>query len=164
MVRGAYRSPESDGFIPRRHVNKMKHRFKKPSKKVSERMRRVKSSDTSLENAMKEILRSRRIKYEKQPDLEGHPDFRIEGTNVLIFCDSSFWHGRRKAETTGEAFKKNREFWTEKLIENRKRDQRNNRALRKSGWSVQRFWDTDILKKPDKVINRLERMINEANG
>jgi len=30
--------------------------------------------------------------------------------------------------------------------------------------AVQRFWDTDILKKPDKVINRLKRIINEANG
>jgi len=141
----------------------MKQCFKKPSKKVSERMRRVKSSGTSLEIAMEEILRNLHISYERQPDLRGRPDFRIKGTNVLIFCDSSFWHGRREIEITGKAFKKNREFWTKKLIENRKRDQSNNRALRKSGWSVQRFWDTDILKRPDKVRNRLRRIINETN-
>ena len=72
--------------------------------------------------------------------------------------------GKREKEITGEAFKKNREFWKKKLIENRKRDTQNNRALRRSGWSVQRFWDTDILKKPDKVINRLRRIINETIG
>lgn len=142
----------------------MKRCFKKPSKEISERMKKVKSVGTSLEKRMESILRSLGITYQKQPNLQGHPDFRISGTNVLIFCDSSFWHGRREKEITGNAFKKNREFWREKLTENRKRDNRNNRALRKSGWSVWRFWDTDILKKPDKVINRLKRIINEANG
>lgn len=127
-------------------------------------MKKVKSIGTSLEKRMESILRSLGIMYQKQPNLQGHPDFRISGTNVLIFCDSSFWHGRREKEITGNSFKKNREFWREKLTENRKRDNRNNRALRKSGWSVQRFWDTDILKKPDKVINRLKRITNEANG
>ena len=142
----------------------MKQRFKKPSKNVSERMKKVKSTDTNLEKTMEKTLRGLHIKYEKQPDLEGCPDFRIKGTNILIFCDSSFWHGKREKEITGEAFKKNREFWKKKLIENRKRDTQNNRALRRSGWSVQRFWDTDILKKPDKVINRLRRIINETIG
>jgi len=127
-------------------------------------MKKVKSTDTNLEKTMEKTLRSLHIKYEKQPDLEGCPDFRIKGTNILIFCDSSFWHGKREKEITGEAFKKNREFWKKKLIENRKRDTQNNRALRRSGWSVQRFWDTDILKKPDKVINRLRRIINETIG
>jgi DNA mismatch endonuclease (patch repair protein) len=139
----------------------MKRCFEKPSKEVSERMKKVKSVGTSLEKRMESILRSLGIRYQKQPNLQGHPDFRISGTNVLIFCDSSFWHGRREKEITGNAFKKNREFWREKLTENRKRDTRNNRALRKSGWSVQRFWDTDILKRPDKVRNRLWRIINE---
>jgi DNA mismatch endonuclease (patch repair protein) len=142
----------------------MKQSFEKPSKEVSERMKRVKSSDTSLEKAMEELLKGLQISYEKQPDLLGHPDFRIKETNVLIFCDSSFWHGRRESEITGTAFKKNKEFWTKKLMENRKRDQRINRTLRKSGWSVQRFWDTDVLKRQDKVKNRLRRIINEKSG
>lgn len=141
----------------------MKRCFEKPSKEVSERMKKVKSVGTSLEKRMESILRNHGIRYQKQPNLQGHPDFRISGTNVLIFCDSSFWHGRREREITGNAFKKNREFWREKLTENRKRDNRNNRVLRKSGWSVWRFWDTDILKRPDKVRNRLRRIINETN-
>ena len=127
-------------------------------------MKRVKSIGTRLEQAMESLLKERKVKYEKQPNLRGKPDFRIKKSNVLIFCDSSFWHGKREKEITGEAFKKNREFWKKKLIENRKRDTQNNRALRRSGWSVQRFWDTDILKKPDKVINRLRRIINETIG
>jgi len=140
----------------------MKSRFKKPTKEVSERMKRVKSRGTALEKQMENILRSLHIRYNRQPDIRGNPDFRIKDTNVLLFCDSSFWHGRREKEVTGKAFRRNRALWVEKLTRNRLRDERNNRALRRAGWSVWRFWDTDILKKPEKVKNRLRRIMNEA--
>jgi DNA mismatch endonuclease (patch repair protein) len=140
----------------------MKSRFKKPTKEVSERMKRVKSRGTALEKQMENILRSLHIRYNRQPDIRGNPDFRIKDTNVLLFCDSSFWHGRREKEVTGKAFRRNRALWVEKLTRNRLRDERNNRALRRTGWSVWRFWDTDILKKPEKVKNRLRRIMNEA--
>jgi DNA mismatch endonuclease (patch repair protein) len=140
----------------------MKRHFKKPSREVSERMKRVKSRGTALEKEMERILRGLHIRYQSQPDLRGNPDFRITDTNVLLFCDSSFWHGRREKEVSGRAFKRNRTLWVEKLIKNRKRDDRNNRALRRAGWSVWRFWDTDILKKPEKIKNRLRRIMNEA--
>jgi DNA mismatch endonuclease (patch repair protein) len=91
--------------------------------------------------------------------ISGKPDFVVKGTDLLIFCDSSFWHGRRTRETSGKAFKINRTFWTRKLMMNRSRDLRNNRRLRAQGWSVARFWDTDILRKPEKVKLKLRRMI-----
>lgn len=140
----------------------MKSRFSKPGTDVSDRMKKVKSKGTSLEKEMERVLRNLGIRYERQPDLQGKPDFRIRGTNLLIFCDSSFWHGRREKEVTGKAFKRNRALWVEKLTKNKKRDERNNRALRRDGWSVWRFWDTDILKHPDKVKKRLRRAINVA--
>lgn len=135
--------------------------FRKPSPAVSERMKRVRSSNTKMENAMEDLLKEQKIKYEKQVNLLGRPDFRISGTNILVFCDSSFWHGRREKEIKGEAFKKNREFWVNKLRENRRRDARINRILRKESWRVLRFWDTDILKFPEKVIKKLLRELKK---
>ena len=135
--------------------------FRKPSFVVSKRMKRVKSSDTQMEKAMESLLRGQKIKYEKQPSLLGRPDFKIKKTNLLIFCDSSFWHGRRTKEITGEAFKKNKDFWVTKLTENKKRDARINRTLKKEGWCVLRFWDTDILKTPEKVTKRLLKEIRK---
>lgn len=129
--------------------------FKKPSKETSMRMTRVKSRNTKLEKAMESLLRRFKIKYERQPELEGTPDFRIKGTNIVVFCDSSFWHGRREKEVTGEAFKKNREFWQIKLLRNVERDKIINRVLRREGWQVLRFWDSDILKRPEKITKRL---------
>lgn len=134
--------------------------YRTPRPEVSERMKRVRSKDTGLERAMEEILKGLGTRYERQPDLPGKPDFRIRGTDILLFCDSSFWHGRRQAEVAGRAFTRNKAFWTRKLVENKRRDQRIRRALRKSGWSVHGFWDTDILGSPHKVIKRLRRLVH----
>ncbi len=136
--------------------------FRKPSLAVSRRMKRVKSSNTRIEKRMEALLKNQEIRYERQPSLTGKPDFRIKDANILVFCDSSFWHGRRKKEVKGEAFKKNRDFWVNKLRENKNRDARINRALRKEGWRALRFWDTDILKFPEKVTARLKRELKNG--
>jgi DNA mismatch endonuclease (patch repair protein) len=127
---------------------------------ASERMRKIKSKGTGLEKAMERILRGASIKFKRQPKLLGHPDFQIRDTNVLIFCDSSFWHGRRKNELDGSAFSANKHLWVEKLNATKKRDVCVSRALRRQGWSVQRFWDTDILHNPSKVRARLKRILS----
>lgn len=123
-------------------------------------MKKVKSKGTSIEIKMDEILNELKIKYQKQPQIYGSPDFRISGTKILLFCDSSFWHGRREKEITGKAFKKNREYWVNKLEKNKRRDERIRRKLRSQGWSVWRFWDTDINQNPEKVKKRLLRIVN----
>ena len=123
---------------------------------ISERMKKVKSKNTKLELAMKSHLEEISIPYEQHPKLHGNPDFRISNTNLLIFCDSSFWHGRREKDLKGNSFRKNKAFWVAKLLYNKRRDQRINRTLRKQGWSVWRFWDTDVLKRPEYVKKRLK--------
>lgn len=134
--------------------------YKKPTKKTSERMKKIKSSGSKMEREMESLLKKLNASYEKQPKLLGHPDFRIKGTKFLVFCDSAFWHGKRKNDLDGTAFKKNKKFWMQKLQCNKARDERNNRVLRKQGWSVQRFSDADILKKQEKVLRRLRRIID----
>ncbi|MBD3388733.1 MAG: DUF559 domain-containing protein [Candidatus Altiarchaeales archaeon] len=135
--------------------------IKPPSPDVSERMSRVKRQGSKLEKAMEKILKKEKIKYIYQPNVYGHPDFQVSGSKIVLFCDSSFWHGRREKEVSGEAFNRNRKFWVEKLRANKARDKRTNRKLRRDGWSVLRFWDDDILKNPQKVINKINKKIDE---
>jgi DNA mismatch endonuclease, patch repair protein len=125
-------------------------------------MRRVKSRDTGLERAMEQILRSMNLRYEKQPRLPGHPDFKVLDAKVVLFCDSSFWHGRRQRDLDGESFKVRREFWADKLRYNKERDKKVTRKLRGEGWNVIRFWDNTILRRPDVVKARIERALNEV--
>ena len=123
-----------------------------PEPSVSDRMKRVPRRDTKIERRMKEILHDNGFRYRSQPPNYGKPDFRIPHTSVLIFCDSSFWHGRRLARNR---FSKNEAFWVAKLRYNRSRDLTVSRVLRQRGWAVLRFWDDDIMNRPDKVIQRL---------
>ena len=46
-------------------------------------------------------------------------------------------------------------------METRKRDMRTNRILRKEGWHIVRFWDTDILNSPEKVIKKLLKELDK---
>ena len=138
--------------------------FENPTQKMSERMKRIKSSGSKIEREMESFLKKLNVSYQKQPKLLGRPDFRIRGTKVLIFCDSAFWYGKKEKETKGTAFNKNKEFWMGKLNYNRKRDERNNRALRKLGWSVNRFSDDDVLKKREKTLRRLGRIVSNIKN
>jgi DNA (cytosine-5)-methyltransferase 1 len=133
----------------------------KPSKKISDRMRKVKSKDTLIERTMERLLKQLYLKYEKQPRMIGHPDFILRMDKVAIFCDSSFWHGRASQK---QVFKRNRLFWEKKIQENRRRDRKNNRILRGLGWKVLRFWDDDILKRPRIVARRILRAADPPIG
>jgi DNA mismatch endonuclease (patch repair protein) len=130
---------------------------------ISERMRCVKSKDTTLEKAFSKLLRSNGIQYQSHPKIYGHPDFRVKWTKILVFCDSSFWHGRNKNEISGKAFKTNRNFWVKKLKYNKERDERINDALKQRGWKVLRFWDDDILKHSSFVLSRINRYVKSSN-
>ena len=126
-------------------------KFKSNSSFTSERMKRVKSSGTKLEQAMEKLLVEIGVLYVKQPKLLGHPDFELQGRYVLIFCDSSFWHGRNPDDLSGKNFIKNKELWIEKLKKTQQRDKRINRELKRAGYKVLRFWDDEILKSPETV-------------
>jgi DNA mismatch endonuclease (patch repair protein) len=142
----------------------MRHYLRRPEEKVSNRMREIKSSGTQLEARMESILGQLKMPFERQPKIEGRPDFKIKGTSVLIFCDSSFWHGRLLKDISGKSFKRNKSYWKHKLLRNKLRDTKVSRALRNSGWSVQRFWDTDIEMRPNKVKRRLLRIISSPRN
>lgn len=116
---------------------------------VSERMRRIRSSRTGLEKAMQALLRSAGIRFRSQQKHFGKPDLRVVGTKLLIFCDSSFWHGRNFEE---RHFSRNRALWAGKIRKNIRRDRLVNRTLSRRGWHVLRFWDFEISENPGKVL------------
>jgi DNA (cytosine-5)-methyltransferase 1 len=133
----------------------------KPTKQISDRMRRVRSKDTVIEKTMERLLKQLYLKYEKQPKMIGHPDFVLREEKIAIFCDSSFWHGR---PTKKQRFNRNQSFWEQKINENRKRDRKTNRILRKLGWKVLRFWDDDILKRPKFIARKILRYASPLPG
>lgn len=134
-------------------------KFKKPDQATTERMRKVQRRGTDLERATALILRREGLKYRSQPKIRGNPDFRIVGTKIVIFCDSSFWHGRWLSSPQRSMFHKNKNFWKAKLLRNRARDRATTQNMRERGWIVLRFWGESILGYPNKIISRIRRFI-----
>ena len=126
--------------------------------KRSEVMSKIRSSGTKIEIRMKNALEETGIKFEYQPKIYGKPDFLIP-PNIVIFCDSSFWHGRnwqqlKKELTDG--------YWKEHIGNNRKRDRVVNSALKNAGYMVIRYWDEEINKNIDKCIKQITKSMNKV--
>lgn len=124
-------------------------------------MKKIKSKGTSLENRMEQILSSLSIEFQEQPKLTGNPDFRLLDHRIVIFCDSSFWHGRNPDDISGKNFKQNRVLWVKKLTQTKSRDAKVNLILKEMGWKVLRFWDDEILKTPTLCKERIQNAIKE---
>ena len=117
-------------------------------------MSRIRGKNTRIEIRLRAMLRSSGIRFVQHPDMYGNPDFLV-GTGTAIFCDGDFWHGfdydRKK--------KPQKKYWTDKIEGNMARDRRVTRRLRYEGYSVLRFWEHDIEKRPDVCLRRIIRFM-----
>ena len=132
---------------------------KKPISR-SENMRRIKSKDTSIEILLRKELWKRGFRYRKNAkDVFGKPDIVFKGKKLAIFADSEFWHGKYLLE--GKYIPKtNTEFWINKITRNIERDKEVNQKLKDDGWTVLRFWESDIRKKLSECIELIEKTLN----
>jgi DNA mismatch endonuclease (patch repair protein) len=82
---------------------------------------------------------------------------------VVVFCDGDFWHGRDlEARIARLRNGHNAPYWVAKIQTNVARDARNTLALRQQGWTVLRFWETDILASAAAVASRVEAVLREG--
>jgi DNA mismatch endonuclease (patch repair protein) len=68
---------------------------------------------------------------------------------VVVFVDGCFWHGCPEHYS---APRTQREFWATKLRGNVERDRRQTSTLTEMGWLVLRFWEHDIHRRMDAVV------------
>ena len=119
-------------------------------------MSRIRGTDTKIEVKMKKLLSGTDCKFKTHPKMYGNPDFVIEKKKIAIFCDGDFWHGYKY-----DAKKKPpKKFWKNKIETNIKRDRKISRRLRSDGWSVLRFWEHEIEKRPETCERKILRFVN----
>ncbi len=112
---------------------------------VSKTMSRIRSRDTSIELQLRRALWSAGLRYRLHAsDLPGKPDIVFRKAKVAVFCDSSFWHGRDWTRRR-ERIRSNPEYWEAKISRNMDRDRAVNDRLQRLGWTVLRFWDSEIM-------------------
>lgn len=135
------------------------------SKIRSKLLATVKSTDTKAEIKLRQLLDSVKIEYQTyRSDLPGKPDVVLDNGKIAIFCDGDFWHGRdwRSRRARGE-FRVRSAYWITKIEGNMVRDRRNSRRLRQMGWTVLRFWESDITKRGNSVLRRINRSLKDRN-
>jgi DNA mismatch endonuclease, patch repair protein len=114
-----------------------------PKQVRSRIMASVKSrGNRSTEQAAAVVLRQVGLGgYRKHWPIAGKPDFAWPGLRVALFVDGCFWHG---CPTCNRPSKSNVSFWEKKVSDNRRRDKRVTRLLRRHGWSVVRVWECRV--------------------
>lgn len=119
-----------------------------------------KGKGTKLELLFGKLLWNAGVRYRKNDKtVFGKPDFVIRKMKIAIFCDGEFWHGRNWEERKND-HKSNCDFWYSKIERNIKRDKEVNEQLKAQGWTVFRFWETEITKESDKCLNRILNYMN----
>lgn len=101
------------------------------------------------------------IRYRKNyRKLLGKPDIVLIKYKIAIFCDGEFFHGKDwevlklKLQNSN-----NSEFWINKISKNIERDDEVNKKLLFMGWTVIRFWGSDIKKRTDECVRVIEEAI-----
>lgn len=126
----------------------------------SKMMSAVKSSGTAPEILLRHALWKRGFRYRTNVrGLPGSPDLVLPRYHTAIFVNGCFWHGHEGCKDY-VAPKTNSEFWTEKIMRNRDRDQRSWRELEAKGWHVLVVWECELKKAAfettlDGIVNML---------
>jgi DNA mismatch endonuclease (patch repair protein) len=94
--------------------------------------------------------------------LPGKPDFAFPKQRLVVFVDGCFWHG---CPIHFRAPQTRVDFWAKKIAENRARDARVTRQLKRKGWRVIRVWQHSLVgSKMPSVLHQIERRLLETQG
>jgi DNA mismatch endonuclease Vsr len=122
-------------------------------------MRAVKSAGTRIEKKLLAALRKLGLRYRKNVRfLPGKPDVAFLTLKIAVFCDGDFWHGRNW-HIRRHDHKTNQEFWHKKIEANMERDRKVDAALKAAGWTVLRFWGSEIEKDASACAQKIAQTV-----
>lgn len=115
-------------------------------------MSKIKSKWTQQEKKTHNYLKGHKIKHKMHPDIQGKPDILLTETKTVIFLHGCFWHKCPKCYVEPKTQK---EYWIPKIEKNVKRDKKNSRLLQEQGFRVYKFWEHEVKKNFNKVLQKL---------
>lgn len=127
---------------------------------TSATMRRVRGSNTGPELVFRKALWRRGLRFRVcVPTLPGKPDVVLPASRTAVFIDGDFWHGgqwmRRGLPSLDDQFRatSSRSYWLGKIRRNMLRDCSNTFALLSEGWTVIRFWESEVRRSLDTCVS-----------
>jgi DNA mismatch endonuclease (patch repair protein) len=122
-------------------------------------MRAIRSTNTKDEVRLAKALWHLGYRYRKNNrKVFGKPDLTFKKLKIALFVDSEFFHGK-DWETQKNRFKSNQEFWQNKIERNMQRDIEVNNYLMEQGWTVIRFWSSEIKNNLEDCIAKIQAEI-----
>lgn len=123
-------------------------------------MASVPNQNTSAELAVRRALHRSGFRFRlHQRQLPGSPDLTFPRLRVALFVHGCFWHGHLCR--WGRLPKSRREYWTTKILINKRRDRRSNSRLRRAGWTAVTVWQCE-LRNPEKSLARTVKLLDAA--
>lgn len=118
--------------------------------------------DTELEVAFRAALHRAGLRFFKHrrplPGLRCEPDLIFPRLKVAVFIDGCYWHGCPEHASWP---KTNEAWWRNKIEQTRRRDDRNDRALREAGWTVVRVWEHEPV---EEAVHRVVVIVSERRA
>lgn len=109
---------------------------------------------------LRQLLHERGLRFRlHRGGLPGRPDIVFGPAKVAVFLDGCFWHNCPRHCVLP---KNNRRWWRKKLMENRARDRRKDRALAKQGWLAIHVWEHENMETAAKrVFKHVKNRLSE---
>ena len=118
-------------------------------------MSRVRCRNTKPELFVRRLVFSMGYRYRLHDRrLPGTPDLVFRGRRKVVFVHGCMWH---QHDGCGRVPKSRQDFWVPKLRENKRRDTRQQRALRLDGWGVLVIWECQLRNQ--NLARRIERFL-----
>lgn len=111
-------------------------------------MSKIRGKNTKPEIILRKALFSRGFRYRLHCKLPGKPDLVLRKYKTVIFVNGCFWHGHTDCKYATQP-KSNTQFWQEKILTNRRRDQLHTLQLEADGWNVLTVWECEIVHQRD---------------
>jgi DNA mismatch endonuclease (patch repair protein) len=124
-------------------------------------MQAVRRRDTTPEIVIRrglfEVGLRYRVNSHPVPTLPIKADVIFPRARVAVFVDGCFWHGCPRHFRLPRA---NTSWWKEKVEDNVRRDRRNTKLLKRSGWRVVRIWEHEVTSGAvSKMVSRVVALV-----
>lgn len=125
-------------------------------------MSRIKGKRTKPEDLVAKYLFAQGYRYRRNvKSLPGTPDIVLKKYRTVIFINGCFWHMHEGCKYFVWP-ENNAEFWKEKLLANKRRDEEKIKQLTSNGWKVLVIWECQLKSAVrDATLAMLSSTIKE---
>lgn len=121
-------------------------------------MSKIGSSGTKPELQVRKFLFKAGFRFRVNYKIPGKPDIALPSRKIAMFVNGCFWHQHNCKKAALPAT--NTEFWTAKLLANKKRDKNNEKKLISIGWKPIKIWECKLNNKT-KFKTRMDQLLTE---